>query len=321
MECLIPADTAPQRADKLLFQLLGGAFSRTHISRLIREGKVFVKGSKIKASTVLRPSEKVVIEDAPLVSTQGDSEPRPISLSILFEDDQIIMIDKPPGLTVHHGGGQASGTLVDILIHEHPEIRGVGESGRWGVVHRLDKDTSGVMVVARTNETLLKLSRQFKEHAVTKIYHAIVRGAPNKQEGLISLSIGRHATDRKRISVAATKSRSAVTKWKILERLGSLALLEIRPETGRTHQIRVHLASAGMPILGDPVYGRLRPNARNIPPLVRECAQLLKRQALHASVLGIMHPTTGRYLERKSPIPKDMETIIAMARKSLSASG
>lgn len=276
-----------------------------------------VRGRKIKASTALSGSDKIVIDETYPETEQVDGEPL-ISLSVLFEDDQLVVIDKPPGLAVHHGGGRTSGTLVDILVRERPEVMGIGEPGRWGVVHRLDKDTSGVMVVAKTQETLERLSQQFREHSVKKIYHAIVRGAPQKDEGIISLPIGRHATDRKRMSVSTTKSRSAVTKWHIVERLGDLTLLQICPETGRTHQIRVHLASVGMPILGDPVYGRMRHSARNIPAMVKKCAELLNRQALHASVLGIMHPARGEYLECRSAFPQDIETIMALARKGLS---
>ncbi len=306
----MPVDAPSQRADKLLFELLAGAFSRTHISRMIREGKVVVEGRKIKASTVLRPSEKVIIEDAEPDARKSTREQPHMLLSVLFEDDQLIVIDKPAGLTVHHGGGHSSGTLVDILVRERPEMMQVGEPGRWGIVHRLDKDTSGVMAVAKTNDALSWLSRQFKEHSVTKIYHAIVRGTPGKDEGMVCRPIGRHMTDRKRMSVAASRSRTAVTKWRVVARFGDVALLEIRPETGRTHQIRVHLASIGMPILGDPVYGRIRRNAKHIPPLVKKCADLLKRQALHASLLGVIHPVKGQYLEWTSQIPKDMETII-----------
>lgn len=276
-----------------------------------------VKGRKIKASTLLRPSDKVVIEDPQLPSRHLISDEQLVLLSVLYEDDQVIVVDKPPGLIVHHGSGNISATLVDILLRERPEIRAVGEPGRWGIVHRLDKDTSGIMIVAKTNEALVNLSRQFKKHCVTKIYHAIIRGAPNKADDIICQAIGRHARDRKRMSVAAIKSRPAITQWKILERLGDLSVLEIRPKTGRTHQIRVHLAAAGMPILGDPVYGRMRHNARNVPRLVKECAQLLRRQALHASMLGIIHPTTGKYLEWNSPLPSDMKSVIALARTSL----
>ncbi len=311
----MPVDAPPQRADKLLFELLAGSFSRTHIARMIREGRVLVHGRRIKASTVLRPSEKIVIEAADAEPRQPPIEAPCKSLFILFEDDHVMVIDKPPGLTAHHGGGRSSGTLVDILVRDRPEIIGVGEPGRWGIVHRLDKDTSGVMAVAKTNEALAGLSRQFKEHSVTKIYHAIVRGSPQKDEGVVSRPIGRHAADRKRMSVAATKSRTAVTRWRVVERLGDIALLEIRPETGRTHQIRVHLAAAGMPILGDPVYGRMRRGAKHIPPQVKKCADLLNRQALHASMLGLVHPVTGQYLEWTSPIPQDMETVIARAKE------
>jgi 23S rRNA pseudouridine1911/1915/1917 synthase len=317
LEYIVPGDAHPQRADKLLFELLAGSFSRTLIARMIREGRVVVHGRKIKASTVLRPSEKVVITAADAEPMQSNVEPPHTSLSILFEDDHLMVIDKPPGLTVHHGGGRSSGTLVDILVRDRPEIIGVGEAGRWGIVHRLDKDTSGVMAIAKTNEALSWLSRQFKEHSVTKIYHAIVRGAPQKDEGIVSRPIGRHATDRKRMSVAAAKSRTAVTKWRVVNRLGEVSLLEIRPETGRTHQIRVHLAAIGLPILGDPVYGRMRRRAKHIPHLVEKCAHLLNRQALHASLLGVAHPVTGQYLQWTSPIPQDMEAVIACLKGNM----
>jgi 23S rRNA pseudouridine1911/1915/1917 synthase len=204
---------------------------------------------------------------------------------------------------------------MDALLESRPHMKGVGSPERWGIVHRLDRDTSGAMVAAKTAAAHAKLSAVFKAHAVHRVYIALVRGGPGKDQGIIDAPIGRHVRDRKRISTATAKPRTAVTRWKVIARYGPLTLLEVRPQTGRTHQIRVHLASAGMPVIGDPVYGKPRGKSRLADPLVNRVAGLMMRQALHAAILGFDHPMTGEYMEFASVLPPDMAHAIATCER------
>jgi 23S rRNA pseudouridine1911/1915/1917 synthase len=238
--------------------------------------------------------------------------PRSLDFKIVMEDEDVVVVDKPPGLVVHPGAGRPYATLMDSLIATRPEMVGVGELGRWGVVHRLDRDTSGVMVVAKTVSAHASLSAQFKEHSVHRIYLAFVRGEPGTDEGVVDAALGRHTKDRKKISTRTTKPRRAVTRWRVLERFGGITLLEIRPETGRTHQIRAHLASVGLPIAGDQVYGKLRAKAAGLSPAQKKAIAGLQRQALHAAVLGFIHPGTSQYVEFSSPLPEDMRKAIEL---------
>lgn len=304
---LVPQGTIPDRADKLLAGMLDGSISRSAMSRLMKQGLVLVDGVPISASTILVPGQSVVI-------TQPDTQPEKASIPaqavpVLFEDHHVVVVDKPAGLVVHPGAGRASGTLMDLLVETRPAMIGVGESDRWGIVHRLDRDTSGVMVVAKTQPAHDSLSVQFREHSIRRVYLTMVRGEPRADQGVIDLPLGRHPVDRKKISTHTRKARHAVTRWKVLERLGGLTLLEIMPETGRTHQIRVHLASVGLPVAGDPVYGRRRSRPG------RDCG--LNRQALHAAVLGFVHPADGQFVEFSSPLPDDMSSLIAARRGQL----
>jgi 23S rRNA pseudouridine1911/1915/1917 synthase len=275
---------------------------------MLKLGLISVNGETIRPSTVLNPGDRVMItsEEAPRPATEL---PMP-EFRIIFEDDDVIVIDKPPGLVVHPGAGRPGNTLMDALIKTRQEMIGVGEQDRWGVVHRLDRDTSGVMVLAKTVRAHASLSAQFKEHSVHRIYLALVRGNPGEDQGIINAPLGRHHKDRKRISTSTSKGRRAVTRWRVLQRLGELTLLEITPETGRTHQIRVHLASVGLPVAGDPVYGKLRKQGGIRDPRILEPLRELKRQALHAAVLGFAHPRDGKYVEFSSPVTEDIRGLL-----------
>jgi len=267
----------------------------------------------VTPSTVLHPGDRIEFlssgDEAPAAKTGGIPH-----FEILYEDEDIVVVDKPPGLVVHPGAGRPGDTLMDALVRTRPEMIGVGEPHRWGVVHRLDRDTSGVMVMAKTAHAHAVLSRQFKAHSIRRVYLALVRGNPGKDEGVVDAPLGRHVKDRKRMSTTTTKPRHALTRWRVIHRFGKFTLLDVRPETGRTHQIRVHLASAGLPVAGDPVYGKSRRVKGTSDSTVRFVESALKRQALHAAVLGFIHPNSGQFVEFSSPLPGDIETAIRIVR-------
>jgi 23S rRNA pseudouridine1911/1915/1917 synthase len=233
-------------------------------------------------------------------------KPEPIPLLVLYEDPSIIVIDKPAGMVVHPAPGNPSGTLVNALLHHCNDLSGINGALRPGIVHRLDKETSGVMVVAKNDESYRHLTRQFKNRTVEKVYLAIAYGNIKQNEGQIDSAIGRHPDQRKKMSTKTKKGRVALTRWKVLERLGPFTLLEIHPQTGRTHQIRVHLSSIGHPILGDPLYGKKG---------TVEMMKKMGRQALHAHRLGFTHPRTGERIQFVAPIPEDMSNVLSFLRK------
>ncbi len=241
-------------------------------------------------------------------------EPEPIPLNILYEDSSIIVIDKPSGMVVHPAYGNPSGTLVNALLYHCKDLAGINGVLRPGIVHRLDKDTSGVMVVAKDDEAFHHLIKQFKNRTVEKVYLAIVFGKFGQDEGLIDSAIGRHPSERKRMSTRTKKGRTAITRWKKVEEFDRCTLLEIFPQTGRTHQIRVHLSSIGHPIMGDPLYGRKgRPGAIH-DPVLKECVKRMNRQTLHAQRLGFTHPRTRERVRFVSPIPQDMREVLERLR-------
>jgi 23S rRNA pseudouridine1911/1915/1917 synthase len=226
----------------------------------------------------------------------------------------LLVIDKPAGMVVHPGAGNYSGTLVNALLHHCRDLGGIGGVLRPGIVHRLDKDTSGVLVAAKNDATHRGLSEQFEMHSPARKYLGIVFGQLS-EEGQVNSPIGRHPVHRQKMSARPRKGREARTHWKVLERFPEFCLAEFRLETGRTHQIRVHLSSIGHPLLGDPTYGGRRGLAAIEPPALRQGLQKFSRQALHAATLGFTHPVSGEYLEFSSPLPADMAEVLALLRK------
>jgi 23S rRNA pseudouridine1911/1915/1917 synthase len=239
-----------------------------------------------------------------------DVAPEAIALDIVFEDEHLVVVDKPAGLVVHPAPGHRTGTLVNALLHHCHDLAGVGDALRPGIVHRLDQGTTGILVVAKNDATHRGLASQFEDHSIERTYRAIARGAPKALEGRVDQPIGRHPGDRKRMSVRARSGRRAVTNWRVLERFAAShhAWLELRPETGRTHQIRVHLSSIGLPLAGDRVYGRARAKSSGGLPA-------LERPALHAASLGFVHPASGERLHFESPLPADLEALLAVLRE------
>jgi len=251
-----------------------------------------------------------------------ENEPEPIPLHILYQDRHIIVINKQPGLVVHPAPGHSSGTLVNALLFHCPDLGAIGGEIRPGIVHRLDKDTTGIMVVAKHAEAQEELARQFKAREVQKKYLALVYGDMSSETGEIKLPIGRHPVDRKRMSTTTRKGRAAETAWKVRERLDGITLLELNLKTGRTHQIRVHCAAIGHPVVGDPVYRsrklirNLKDKLSNHPSPVIAAFKSADRQLLHAWQLGLAHPHSGKYMTFEAPLPADMEKLIADLRGS-----
>jgi 23S rRNA pseudouridine1911/1915/1917 synthase len=286
--------------------------TRSRIKRLITEGLVTVNGISVKAGHNLRPGDCVAIEVPPPVLVT--LTPEAVALDVLYEDDDIIVINKPANMPVHPGAGRDSGTLVNALISRTRNLSSTGGALRPGIVHRLDMDTTGVLVVARNDQSHRDLAAQFKDHTTTRRYIALVWGVVKKDEGVIDLPLGRSLSDRKRISTITHKGRRAATRYKVLKRYPALTLLELRPETGRTHQIRVHLTAINHPIVGDRTYGKA-PAGTGIPKAVHDALKGIKRQMLHAETLGLKHPGSGVFMEFKADLPEDMAALVALLDK------
>jgi 23S rRNA pseudouridine1911/1915/1917 synthase len=300
---------------KRLDQFLSEAnlnLTRSQAKNLIEKHLIFLNQKPTKPSAHVRAADTVsgsLPEPEPL-----SLEAEPLPLTILYEDPSIIVIDKPPGMVVHPAYGNPSGTLVNALLYHCEDLAGINGVLRPGIVHRLDKDTSGVMVVAKDDGAFHDLIKQFKNRTVKKVYSAIVYGRMSQDEGLIDSAVGRHPTERKRMSTRTKRGREAITRWKKLEEFDGCTLLEIFPQTGRTHQIRVHLSSVGHPVLGDPLYGRKGKLGAIHDPVLNECARRMNRQALHAQRLEFTHPRTGERVQFVSPIPQDMKELLECLR-------
>jgi 23S rRNA pseudouridine1911/1915/1917 synthase len=298
----VPARQSPRRLD-VFVSAQNAHLSRAIVKRWIGGGLITVNGRRAKPAQRIRPGDVIACHVAPRETPPIAAEP--IALEVLHEDAALVVVNKPPGLVMHPAPGHWTGTLLNALVHHlgrqesADRSDAIGRRTRPGLVHRLDKGTSGVLVIAKTDVAHRDLSRQFRTHAIHRVYLALVGGAV-RRGGSIGKSLGRDPRDRRRVSTRSMKSRRAVTEFRVAERLGRAAtLIEVRPRTGRMHQIRVHLASIGHPILGDPIY--------NPAPAV----PLLARPMLHAAVLGFVHPETGGYVEYEAPIPPDMARAIA----------
>ena len=306
---------APEEGGVRLDLYLAGkepGLSRAQIQRAVWEGRVWVNDRPAKVGRRVKTADSIAI--AIPAAQPSEVAPEAIPLTILYEDASLLVIDKPAGMVVHPAPGHPGGTLVNALLHHCRDLSGIGGVLRPGIVHRLDKDTSGLLVAAKSDAAHRGLAGQFKRHEVAKTYQALVYGDPQTDGGRIEAAVGRHPTDRKRMSTQSRRGRSAVSVWRVRERFGCAALLEVAIETGRTHQIRVHLTALGHPVVGDRVYGGAG-RVRSIGDAeVRARMKAMERQALHAWRLGFTHPLTGEAMQFTSPLPEDMAVLCAFLR-------
>ncbi|MCO5070101.1 MAG: RluA family pseudouridine synthase [Rhizobiaceae bacterium] len=317
------------RLDQWLAGALGDAFSRSRVQQLIKQGAVRLNGApSLEPKRKMRAGERIDLDIPPAEPAEPQGEN--ITLSVLYEDDQLIVIDKPPGLVVHPGSGNWTGTLVNALIHHCGDsLSGIGGVKRPGIVHRLDKDTSGVMVAAKTDVAHRALAEAFADHGregeLRRAYAALVWGAPEVEAGRVNAPLGRSTRDRTQRAVVPEgreDGRFAVTHYIVRERFGgtgaaaSASLLECRLETGRTHQIRVHMAHISHPVIGDPEYGQaFKTKANKLPEPLQSQVKALPRQALHARLLAFRHPTKDVVMEFEAPLPADMAELVDGFRK------
>ncbi|HYE80607.1 MAG TPA: RluA family pseudouridine synthase [Clostridia bacterium] len=305
----IEPEEAGKRLDSFLSEKIEG-YSRTYMQKLIDDGSCKVNGKSAKPNLKLRQDDQVevVIPDpVPL-----EVEPEKIDLDIVYEDDDIIVINKPQGMVVHPAHGNYSGTVVNALLShcgslsDYNSLTGINGVMRPGIVHRIDKDTSGIIVIAKTNEAHLSLSEQLKEHSITRKYVALLEGRLKNESGTVETLIGRNPKDRKQMAVVSINGKKAVTHYRVLERFENHTLIEAVLETGRTHQIRVHMAYQGHPVVGDTVYGYKKQSFDT------------NGQLLHARILGFLHPTRKEYVEFEASLPDYFEKILKLLRsKSL----
>ncbi len=306
---VVSNEQSGQRVDRFLSRMIP-ELSRSHFKKLIKEDQVLVNGVPVKPSYETRGGDLIMAR----LSAPGPDEvlkPERMRLDILFEDEDVLIVNKAPGIVVHPGAGHEEGTLVHGLLAHCPRLAVQGSPLRPGIVHRLDKDTSGALVVAKSERAYLNLIKQFKERGVRKEYLALVYGIPAQGEGEISSLLGRHPTHRKKIAVLENRGREALSRWRIEKHWGETALLRVRIETGRTHQIRVHLSHTGHPVVGDEMYGGGRRRARSVRsgPL-RELLLGVQRQMLHAKRLEFTHPVTGAAVCADAPPADDFRGLI-----------
>lgn len=311
---LVAKPEGPTRLDRYLSES-ERLLTRSQIQRLIKVGMITVDGSKTKPSHKLRGGELIsVVIPEPVVS---HLLPQPIPLDVVYEDSYLIVVNKPAGMVVHPGAGVASGTLVNALLAHCKDLSGIGGVIRPGIVHRLDKGTSGLLVVAKDDRTHLLLSQALRERQIKRIYEAVVWGKP-PDRGKVETLIGRSPTQRKKMIVRRQTGRIAITNFELIESFGFASLLRLSLETGRTHQIRVHMAHIGHPIFGDPDYGGRRRSYGGLKESTmkkaRQCLALIDRQALHASRLIFTHPATGSKMEFEAPLPEDMKNLLRRLR-------
>jgi len=312
LSATVEAAERGERLDRLLARRFGD-LSRTRLKHLVEAGQVSVDGATIKDPSLrVKPGQRCAVTLPPPVADKPEAQV--MALDIRYEDSELIVLEKAAGLVVHPAPGNPDGTLVNALLaHCGDSLAGIGGVRRPGIVHRLDKDTSGLMVVAKTERAHAALAADFAARRVERAYLAVVWGVPHPREGEISGAIGRNPANRKSMAVVTRGGRSAITRYRVLRIFKDVAaLVECRLATGRTHQIRVHLAAHGNPLIGDPVYGRSRGRRRALAEPLRTALEAFPRQALHAASLGLKHPAKGEWLQFQSDLPSDMNELISI---------
>lgn len=303
IEFRIDEAVAGERIDKFLSDSLPDV-SRSYIQKLIKDGQVTVNQKAVKSNYKLNVNDLLSMEEPKL--QEPDIEAEDIPLDILYEDSDLLIINKPKGMVVHPSAGHYSGTLVNALMHYcKDDLSGINGVLRPGIVHRIDMDTTGSLLVCKNDFTHNHIAEQLKVHSITRIYHAIVHGILKEDEGTINAPIGRHPIDRKKMSINHKNGKEAVTHYKVLKRFKNFSYIECQLETGRTHQIRVHMASISHPLLGDAVYGPAKSPYK------------LQGQTLHAKTIGIIHPRTEEYIEVNAPLPEYFSDLLKKLENSI----
>ena len=296
-EFLVSWEEEDTRIDRYLSGVCP-SFSRSYIQKLLKNGDILVDGQQVKSSYGVKEGDRIVVETPEAVEPEIQAEP--MDLDILYEDQDVILINKPKGMVVHPAAGHYSHTLVNgLMYHCRDQLSGINGVMRPGIVHRIDMDTTGVLIVCKNDAAHNSIAAQLKEHSIVRRYQAIVHGKVKEDEGVVDGPIGRHPVDRKKMSINYKNGKPAVTHYRVLKRFDRYTYIECRLESGRTHQIRVHMASIRHPLLGDRVYG---PSSCPVPGL--------EGQTLHAGVLGFIHPRTGEYMEFTAPLPSYFEHLL-----------
>lgn len=298
-EWTVDAESAKTRIDKYITENLGEDVSRSQVQLWITDGHVIVNEGPVKSNYKVSQGDRILLKIPEPLAVE--IIPEDIPLEIAYEDADVIVVNKPRGMVVHPAPGHSSGTLVNALMFHCKDLSGINGELRPGIVHRIDKDTTGLIMAAKNDKAHASLAAQLKDHSVNRRYLALVHGNISHDQGTIDAPIGRDAQDRKLYTVTDRNSKHAVTHFTVVERFGDYSLLELKLETGRTHQIRVHMKYIGHPLVGDPVYGK----SKGIK---------LNGQALHAAILGFVHPSSGDYLEFSAPMPNDMEELLTILR-------
>lgn len=295
-EINIEKERAGERIDKLITDMLSSGYSRSYVQKLINNENVLVNEKQIKSN--YKVSENDIVKIMIPYPEEFNIEPENIPLDIVYEDNDVILINKPKGMVVHPSAGHYRGTLVNALMYHCTNLSGINGVMRPGIVHRIDMNTTGIIVACKNDAAHISLSEQLKEHSITRYYYAICHNCFNEPSGTVNAPIGRHPVDRKKMAINFKNGKEAITHYEVIENLKNYAFIKCKLETGRTHQIRVHMASISHPLLGDDVYC----NAK--------CPFDLQGQTLHAGVLGFIHPRTGKYVEFEAPLPDYFEKVL-----------